>query len=109
VSCRTQTVLQGATVWAKIEVKTTFCTKRCWCHKTEALIFLHAIHIVAWLCCERVSVHVKSSHFPFLSSSYSILHMDGVSFRKYEWFAHGYITAVGTHDRSIWYLHSLSR
>ena len=37
-----------------------------------ALIFLHAIQIAASLRFERVSLHVKSAHFPCLSLGYTV-------------------------------------
>jgi len=50
---------------------------------------------MAWLHYELVSLHVKSSHFPFVSLSCSILHVGGVSFLKREQFTQGYVTVVG--------------
>jgi len=79
----------------KCKWKTTFCIKVVGATNLEALIFLQAIQIVAWLHCERVSLHVNSSHFPFLSLSCNILYMGKVSFLKCKWFVQGYMTAVG--------------
>ena len=44
----------------------------CMSFRELALIFLHAIQIAAWLRFERVSLHVKSAHFPCLSLGYTV-------------------------------------
>jgi len=55
-----------------VKCKSTFCNKSCQCHKTRNTDILTRYQLAAWLHCERVSLHVKSSHFPFVPLSCSV-------------------------------------